>query len=228
MLLCTYVIPSQVAMFREFLEPSASEFDLVVRYGDESGDQYDDRNSPAFKTSARRRMAFVLETMRANPGETILHTDVDVIFCGPARQRIEDIVSGLDVVAMRASVRMNVGFMALRSTPTALELMETIVADPGGFIARDEVADEMALNVYAKRMARWGFLPQSEYWNLGFIYRDTRDLSDIGCIAVPPEVRVFHACFCRGMEAKLWLLNRVRELLDQPAPRLLVPLSPAE
>lgn len=100
--------------------------------------------------------------------------------------------------------------------------------DPGGFIAEDDVADEMALNVYAKRMVKWEALPYREFWNLGAVYRrakDGRGKDSLRWIAVPEEVRVFHACFCRDPDLKVWLLRRVRELLDQPPPRLLVPLD---
>lgn len=219
MKLCAYVIASQVEMFKEFLAPSAGEFDLVIRYGNEVAT--DDRDSPEFKDSIRRKLAFLLEVARDSAGEIIVHAEADVIFCRQARDRIEQLVAGVDVAAMQAGMRVNPGFMALRVTPSTLRFLETMVADPGRIIDRTEMADALALNIY-KRMVHWEPLPYREFWNLGEHYRKGRDKASMRWIAVPENIRVFHACFCRDMELKLWLLGRVKELLAQPAPRLLL------
>jgi hypothetical protein len=118
--------------------------------------------TPAWNHVISDRIAALLQIVRENPGEVIVHSDVDIQWFKPAQPAILQALEDRDIVFQRGSYRRevaNAGFLALRSNPATIALLEQEVS-----AVRSGTMDQDFLNdlICREEMpCRYGFLPNT-------------------------------------------------------------------
>lgn len=146
-----------------------------------------------------QKVRMMIEAIRANPGECILHLDADIQFftCRVSKLLLREL-DGLDLVAQSDSQNMTDyslcgGFFALRANRANLNLFEAILevmADRG-------LNDQQALNdVIRSKKHRAGLLPDDLFWSPRKLWTPTNPLS------LPSRIVMHHANWCTGVENK--------------------------
>lgn len=141
--------------------------------------------------------------------EIIVYSDCDVRFYGKIKSDIEECLSELDIAFINeGNNTYGCGFFAFKNKPSVQGLLRDVARNSE--LHRD---DQECLNVEIQnarnKVIRHGFLPE-RYWTHGKLQgRYTVDME----LNPPKDILVHHANFCVGIEDKIDLLYRVRNML---------------
>jgi hypothetical protein len=212
--LFTFFTPSHEEMYKNYFLPSAAEFDTLAIVDQRSGSG--DIRTPEARGFVRWRAKKMLEIIKANMGDVIIFSDVDIVFHKPVSERILSFIQDQELVAAPDRSTICAGFFAVRCNERIVNMFTKVVSIVDSITS--SIADQVAINKL-RDMVKWKLLPNSEFWNLGAYggWDGTAQYftrkGEAG-IKIPKEIRFFHANFSLGVENKEWLLARVRVLLS--------------
>ncbi len=115
---------------------------------------------------------------------------------------------GLQYVGLKGPSKLCSCLYVIRPGPQMSALFDRVLQDPR--IGKGD--DDPVLNEH-RDMVRWAALPHEMYWNLFHWHKPLPQCWHMGDhVPDPPnEIKWFHANFCIGMTAKLFLLEVIRK-----------------
>ncbi|MEZ6103550.1 MAG: putative nucleotide-diphospho-sugar transferase [Pirellulaceae bacterium] len=212
MKLYTHASPSHESLLQEFLLPSAVEFDEVVvgRCSQVSDDQY---GLPGWgentyeKARTMRRAVYECENL-------VVWADADVMFLAPAAERLVAELDENDIAFQRDHRQFCTGVWIARCNGRVRQLFDEILCMRERF-KNQGFDDQTAMNRVVHQFdVKASFLPTSKFCTAGYQdgrWREWNPSADRPPV-VPPTAIVFHANWCRGLEAKRLILQQVRAM----------------
>ena len=219
MKLYTYTTFSQKEILEKYFLPSAAEFDVIVKM--EENDKIFNFYHEEFTELMKNRSRFYYEMVSENAGQQIILCDCDILFCKPALKLIQETLADHDLIASCdfsriSGIELCGGFIAINCHNNIIELFKKIIDDPDGVFKYPQ-RDQRALNHYIQSIPiKHKMFERNIFWNLGFSNRENPvwggEPENLKGINVPSEIIIFHANFCIGIEKKLYLLEKVKEM----------------
>jgi len=196
MKLYTHATPSHERMLREFLIPSAIEFELRIGQSEQSGSGICGRKD--FGASERGKVESMYRASLEPEGSIVLWCDADVQFFRPCVSRLIELLGDNDLAAQQANHELCAGFYVFRCNRRTRNLFDIILHDD---ISKYTNADQESLNIH-KHLVRHRMLPIEEFWTVGPCKK----------VEIPYGIRIHHANWCR-LDNKIRLLKRVRNIV---------------
>ena len=165
-LFCCFT-PAHRLLFDRYFQPSLpAAFELHATNIEVAG--RGDYYSSEFLECIRRKMALVVESVAANPGELIVWTDIDIVFLENPLEELRRIAaaSPADLFLQREGRRIesvNTGFMLIRCTPEALAFFQELQRRLASETHKNEQAVANDLLFIDHFPVRWEYLPLSFY-----------------------------------------------------------------
>jgi len=204
MKLVTFYTKTHEELLKGFLIPSITEdFDIIKECGQQKsvdGNYF----SNGFNESTKDKIIFLYNTLLdSDENETILFSDVDIIFLNPIKSYLKK-YSNYDMVFQKGYDGLNTGFFLLKNKDSVRNLLKNVINN-----CHQYHDDQLALNDII-----------TKYNDINYTTFDDRILSPAAIIGsviwsgenlnIPTDTLVFHACWCAGVDNKIKLLNYVK------------------
>jgi len=156
------------------------------------------------------KSAVIIQSIRDNPGEILIYSDVDIEFFRPVWDRIRDAIKSSDIVCQLDDPYGNLctGFFAMRANRLTLQLWEQVHE-----AVKTERRNQPAFNRIIKTIhdLRYGYLPV-EFFGAGTFRPIRWSVGDR--IYIPERPVMFHANWTIGPENKKTLLRQVKSTVQ--------------
>jgi len=162
---CCYT-PAHEVLFRDYFRKSLpAGFDLRATSLAIEGSG--DFRSPEYLNCLERKLELIVASIRENPGEILVWSDVDILFLQPAAALLAELLetSGQEILFQREGPKVshvNPGFVALRATPRVADFYGRVLA---ALRAGSQKNDQFIINpmLSAEKDLAWGYLPMTFY-----------------------------------------------------------------
>jgi hypothetical protein len=205
-------------MMREFLLPSAREYDVVAR--SQQGGYVGRWDTPEFHKACLGKMTVIRQaTEVTTEGDVFLWADTDIILFPPTVSQLLSMLGDADMLVAlnrrggKSSRRFCSGLMLFRVNEKTRRVAGLCCENPhdlaGGM-------DEPRFNHYAKEAAATiATIPRPLVWTVGFhprYRRIRRQLQQGGRLqfAPPASMLAYHANYIKGVPAKMRALAHVK------------------
>jgi len=112
-----------------FLDTLQDDWELHISHWGKAG-QDGDWGTPAFVELVKKKVAYIIETIKENTDDIIIWSDIDIQFFGKCSDTILKSLSGNDIVFQAErwpAKEINAGFMAIRCNEKTLLFFETVL-----------------------------------------------------------------------------------------------------
>ena len=238
---CTFFSESHKRLFDESFIPSfpfENGLDLIIRKIEQecpTGNLFD----VGWVNSMTAKEVFINEVLERYSNEIIVFSDVDIMFYGPIKQDLEDLLGDYDILFQKDHHNNPngrcAGFFVAKSNEKVKKLFSNVLERirESSKERKDKRADfihseQNAVNreVEALEGLNWDFLPERYYThglyeqgindpeNASGFWWQNKTPEEIQNVYVPIELKMHHANWCIGIERKLHLLNFVKSKHD--------------
>lgn len=160
------IYTDEAAALKEiFLETLQDDWELHISHWGKAG-QDGDWGTPSFAKLVKRKIAYIIETIKENTGDIIIWSDIDIQFFGKCTDTILNSMSGNDIVFQAErwpAKEINAGFMAIRCNEKTLLFFETVLNFE---IEKLKFFEQSAINSILKEQTvdlNWDVFPK-EIW----------------------------------------------------------------
>jgi hypothetical protein len=204
----TYFSPTHKILFENYFKPSIEKFNELELHYKESekqeckGGGYFDYGFKKETTNKIKAIcSFMAENISLN--EYFVYSDVDIVFLNKIEYYLQEYKGG-DITFQQDGVGgCNCGFMLIKKTASIISLFEKIIVLLEA--SSDETLnDQIVLNRIINN-EHFCFFDEKIY-HYGMIENKIWNVEDF---KLPSNCKVFHACYCSGIENKIKLLDKV-------------------
>lgn len=195
--------------FLSSFEKTNKDLDLIVRKFDQkcpTGKYMSD----GWNKTMINKVDYILESIEETWGDVFIHSDCDVQFFGSIKNDIIDQLSDADIAAQADSDHhLCCGFFICRSNKKTKNLFENVRHQ-----ITETYNDQQAMNLLVHGYASYSLLNEKYYsvWmSMGQNHWQSHMLID----KIPKNVLVHHANWTVGLENKMILMDRIKELVNR-------------
>lgn len=225
MKLVVHFSESHRVLFECFLKPSVDhfrEFTLISGTYPQIGNGH--FGNPRWKESVRHKLLFMREVIQESLGEIVVFSDVDILFCQKVTDDLRERLGNKDALFHRDESGLCSGFYAMKSNRRSLDFLAACIADYDKLEPDRKFGDQGIMRL-KRDMIEYGFLPET-YYNVA-LFRERAKLDIPPDFPAPPisgvrpvrfirDMRLFHASYLGGPDAKAAVLQYVKRLLNLP------------
>jgi len=207
MKLYTFYTDTHESMLDDYLRKSINyfgEFDIITKKGQQISDD-GSFYSKGFHDTVIQKISFLLDEVNWASEEVCVFSDTDIIITKPCKDFFLEQIQEYDIVFQSDQTSMNTGFFVFRCNNKVKALLEKSLS-----LVDKHFGDQLCVNAalkdsdvkykaFDKTVFNVGFYLKGKLWN----GEDT--------IHFPKRMRVFHANFMVGLEAKRKALEKARE-----------------
>lgn len=210
---CTFFTNSHLSLYKEFMNsfPYEEGVDLIIRYLPQESDgvyESDSWNKTMFK-----KMVYIVDYLKKlKEDEYLIHADIDICFYKNFKTDLMSLLNQFngDILFQNDGYELSMGFFICKKNEKIISLMEYIRDNLNQF-----AQDQKALNVLIPRSGiKYGILPE-RYYNFGPYNGFKRWEPNIDNFYVPRDIILHHANWTVGIENKLNLIKKVKEIVKK-------------
>lgn len=189
------------------LKKTNKNLDLVVKKFEQKCTK-GDYMSIGWHETMTNKVDYILEGIKENWGGLFIHADCDIQFFGPIKEDVINQLGNKDLAAQDDGGEMCCGFFVCRSNERTKNLFENVKKQ-----INNNYNDQQATNKLAKKYISCKYLDEKYY----SIYRSTdkkRWEKSMQINNIPKNILIHHANWTVGIENKIELMNRVKEVIE--------------
>ena len=202
--------PSHEVLFNNYFLPTyPRDYQLILQKAPQESIT-GDFMSDGFVSTERRRVEQIIDGIKKNWGEYIVHSDVDVQFFDLSCQQIEKELGNYDLIGADDIFGLCIGFMAIRANHKTLDLFSNLL-QMYPIIVEKFSNMQVALNdiMLASKNNTVNYTKFSKmFFSIGMV--NDAKVWDGEDFEVPQNILLHHANYTIGTENKIKLLQYVK------------------
>jgi hypothetical protein len=200
--LLTMYTANQEGLFKQCLEPSAGEFDVINKLAEGPGGEW---GSEGFALASTLKSEWIVKGLVDNRNEIVIWADADIIIFDDIYEELTRLLKGSSIAAARSRRghwRINTGFMAIRADAQMIKLFTEVA----GAKKSPKQYDQFHTNkLLKKKKIKPVHLPQRYFHNGLRSSRVNREFDP------PDDIKLFHATYHVGDKQKKKALLSMKE-----------------
>lgn len=195
---------NQRVFFADFLKPSATQYEIHATEFDGAGGTW---GTADFGRCSQMKSELIVDAIKDQYGKIFVWSDADILFTAETALENELLLGDNYVAAAKSAQHtyreINTGFMVIYACDRTLELFEAVARQRKDRRGRH---DQFHTNRLLKKMKIRPVILPDEYFHRGLLHARHRAN---WLQRLPLDMRMFHATYFEGDDAKLKALRSV-------------------